>query len=112
MIIIVNGGGKIIMWSENASPTPGAGQTLVALTDDQAVTLRHLEDTPNGGLQYDAVNGITALPFAAPVLPDLSNIDNLDRTFRALGLMISNFTGKTPAQVKQAFTTAYNSISS
>ncbi len=42
--------------------------------------------------------------------PDFSNLDNLDKTFRALGLMIANFTGKTPVQVKQAFQSAYQSL--
>lgn len=48
------------------------------------------------------------LPLSVP--PDMSNIDNLPKAIRAIGLMIANFTGKTPAQVKAAFLTAYNSL--
>jgi len=52
------------------------------------------------------------LAFVPPVVPvvDISNIDNLPKYVRAIGLMIANFTGKTPAQVKAAFLAAYNSL--
>lgn len=41
---------------------------------------------------------------------DLSNLDNLDRILRAIGLMTGRWAGKTPAQIKANFLTAYQDV--
>lgn len=51
---------------------------------------------------------ITAAPPA--VLFDKANFDNLSKEIKALGLVVANFTGKTPAQTKAAFQIAFNSL--
>lgn len=58
-------------------------------------------------------NGVPTNPIPPPPPPppfDFSNLDNLDKTLKAMGLVIANFTGKTPAQTKAAFLTAYQSL--
>lgn len=47
-------------------------------------------------------------PPPAPI--DLSDLDNLEKTIKAIGLTIAALTGKTPAQVKAAFKTAWQSL--
>jgi len=55
--------------------------------------------------------GNTPLPADPPPAPiDLSNMDNLDKAFRAFGLLISQYTGKSPATVKADFKTIWESL--
>jgi hypothetical protein len=48
--------------------------------------------------------------FRAPRVIDFSDVDNLDKAFRALGRLIAQYTGKTPAQVRQDFMTIYRAL--
>ena len=109
MNIVTNSASLIVMSSDSGFPTPPAGGRLFTLTQDQAQTLTALSAQPNGGISFDGA-AFTTVPYVAPTPFDFSNIDNLDKTFRAIGLMIANFTGKTPAQVKQAYLNAWNAL--
>jgi hypothetical protein len=109
MNIIVDGGGRVVMWSETSIPTPGAGQTRVTLTDTFRDQFIVAIATPNGGINYDAVQGITVLPFV-PTVYDFSNIDNLDRVLRAIGLMCGRWNGKSVAVIKSDFLRAYQDV--
>lgn len=42
--------------------------------------------------------------------PDKSNIDNLDKVFKAIGLVIADLHGLTPSQVKALFKQKYDSL--
>jgi len=97
------------MESETASPTPPPGGTLYALTPAQRAAFLTLSAMPNGGITFDGAT-FSALPFIPPIPFDYSNFDNLDKSLKAIGLVIANFTGKTPAQVKAAFLIAYQSL--
>ena len=51
------------------------------------------------------------LAFLAPRPPvDHSDLDNLQKQLKALGLVVAAWGGKTPAQLKTAFKTAYDSL--
>lgn len=41
---------------------------------------------------------------------DLSNVDNIEKSLKALGLVMASWNGKTPAQLKTAFKTAWESL--
>lgn len=49
--------------------------------------------------------------FLAPKPPiDFSNTDNLEKGLKALGLVMAAWNGKTTAQLKSAFKTAWDSL--
>ncbi len=60
--------------------------------------------------EYVASGGQVDAADPLPLPTDYSNLDNLDKTLRAIGLLIAQYTGKTPAQVKQDFVAKYNSL--
>lgn len=107
--VATNSTGMIVMFSEGGSPTPPPGGNAFALTDVQYQTLKALDATPNGGITFDGTN-FAALPFVPPVQLDMSNINNLDKLTKAIGLTIASLTGHTPAEVVAAFKTAWNSL--
>jgi hypothetical protein len=109
MNIVTDATGLIVMMSETASPTPPAGGTLYALSAQQSAALVPLQAAPNGGIKFDGTT-FTVLPFVPPTAFDLSNIDNLDKVLRAIGLMTGRWASKTPAQIKADFLSAYQAI--
>lgn len=66
MNIILDAAGNVLMYSEDAKPDAGAGETLLTLTGEQADELRALTRTRNAGLRFSG-GRLTALP-AAPVV--------------------------------------------
>jgi hypothetical protein len=55
--------------------------------------------------------GNTPDPADPPPVPlDMSDIDNLEKVLRAIGLTIAQVSGRTPAQIKTIFTAAYQSL--
>jgi len=51
------------------------------------------------------------LAFLAPKPPiDFSDVDNVEKALKALGLVVAAWNGKTPAQLKAAFKTAWESL--
>lgn len=55
--------------------------------------------------------GNTPLPQDPDPSPiDFSNSDNLEKSLKALGLVVAAWSGKTPAQLRVAFKTAYASL--
>lgn len=99
----------IVMYSETGSPTPPAGGQFFALSDVDAATLRGLLAQPNGGVKYNG-STFTMQPFVPPTPFDFSNIDNLDKVLRALGLMAGRYANRTPAQIKADFLSAYQAL--
>lgn len=87
---------------------PQAGETVRDVADDFSREPMRWRWT---GADYEAV---------APTLPpDLSNVDNLERTLKALALVMRDYcnalkagtyTDKTVAQLKTDFATKYNSL--
>lgn len=56
-------------------------------------------------------NDPEVIAFLAPRPPiDFSNVDNVEKALKALGLVIAAWNGKTPAQLKDAFKTAWDSL--
>jgi hypothetical protein len=59
-------------------------------------------------------NGSPVDPNPPPPPPtltiDLSNTDNLDKVLRAICLMTGTWAGKTPAQIKAAFLSAWQAL--
>jgi hypothetical protein len=47
-------------------------------------------------------------PDPAPI--DFSDVDNVEKALKALGLVVAAWNGKTPAQLKAAFKTAWDSL--
>lgn len=45
-----------------------------------------------------------------PVI-DMSDVDQIEKAIKALGLVVATWSSKTPAQLKAAFKTAWNSLS-
>lgn len=71
------------------------------------------EPTCPGWLAYLAwvAAGNEPLPADPPPPPiDLSDVDNLERALKALGLVTATWTSHTPAQLKAAFKTAWDSL--
>ena len=55
--------------------------------------------------------GMPILPPDPPPPPtDQTDIDNLERAVKALGLVTATWAGKTPAQLKAAFRTAWGAL--
>jgi hypothetical protein len=99
--------GLIASFSETGSPTPEAGQAAATISAADANKINSAP--PNSVLTY--VNGaVVVTAGAAPVFPDFSTIDGLSKSDKALGLAIAALTGKTIAQVKSAYVTAWNSL--
>lgn len=108
MNIVTDAASKIVMIS-TGTPTPPTGGSVITLTKQQETDFNAMSAVPNGGITFDGV-AFSALPFVSPPAIDWSNVDNHSKAIRAIGLMIANFTGKTPAQVKAAFITAWNAL--
>lgn len=47
-------------------------------------------------------------PDPAPI--DFSDVDNVEKALKALGLVVAQWNGKTPAQLKTAFKAAWDSL--
>lgn len=97
------------MFSETGSPAPAIGSTLIHLTDTQVAAYDIVRNIANDGIIF---NGTTFTVIPHIVIPpiDLSNSDNLDRVLRAIALMAGRWAGKTPAQIKANFLTAYQDV--
>ena len=120
MNVCTDSSGKIVSASQDGSPTPPAGGSFYELTPAQLDTLRTLNETPNGGVLFDG-DVFAALPHVAPVPFDYSNLDNLDRVLKALGLLLRDYTNalqagtyttKTINQLKADFASKYNALGS
>lgn len=118
MNIATNNTGLIVMVSESAMPTPPAGGASFTLTNGQRTAFQALVGAPNGGITFDG-STFVALPFVPPPPFDYSNFDNLDKTLKAVGLVVRSYTNgllagtytnKTIAQVKADYLSAYNSL--
>jgi hypothetical protein len=116
--ICTNAAGLVVMVSDGL-PTPPAGGARHVLTAPQEAAMAALNSSPHDGLTF--VGGVfAARPYVPPPgPPDLSNIDNLDRAFRAMGLLLRDYTNalqagthtqKTIAQLKQDFAQKYNNL--
>lgn len=64
MKIVVDPAGKVLMWSDQGSPEPPAGCSLVDLTKAQENAFSVARQTPNGGLMF-ANGAASALPVEA-----------------------------------------------
>lgn len=54
---------------------------------------------------------LEVLAFNAPRPPiDFSNVDKVEKALKALGLVVAAWNSKTPAQLKAAFKTAWDSL--
>lgn len=66
------------------------------------------------GIGWDWNNGTPTDPTPPPAPPpppiDLSNADNLEKALKAVLLAAAGMTGKTPAQAKSAFLTAWQAL--
>ena len=118
MNIVTDSTGLIVMVSENASPAPPPGGSLFSLTNGQRAAYLSAALQPNGGVTFDG-NTFAILPFVAPVPFDYSNLDNADKTLKAVGLLLRDYangllagtyTNKTVAQLKADFLAKYNSL--
>lgn len=109
MNIATNAAGLIVMWSENGSPTPPADGALHTLTDAQRTALVELAKQPNSGITFDGKT-FAALPFVTPPVLDLSDADNLDKALKAILYAAGGMAGKTPAQTRAAFKTAWQAL--
>ena len=59
---------------------------------------------------FDTWDGAQVVKWVPPSPIDISNIDNLSRIMKALGLLVAQYAGKTPAQVKADFKTIFDSL--
>ena len=123
MIIGYDASGKVLLISGGddigVMPTTWNGIAVTAhvLTPEQAEVLRASPD--RGGLMFDGTS-LTVLPPVPPPPPiDLSNIDNLEKTLKALALVMRDYTNalqagthtqKTIAQLKSDFAAKYNGL--
>ena len=74
-------------------------------------TTRQPDDADHPGQEEVADNHPDLLAFLAPKPPiDFSNVDNAEKALKALGLVVAAWNGKTPAQLKAAFKTAWGSL--
>lgn len=62
MNIIVDASGNVLMYSENAKPTPPAGASLVTLDAPKAAALLNAQKVANDGLKFDGTNFTTVAP--------------------------------------------------
>jgi hypothetical protein len=109
MNIVTNASGLIVMVSENASPTPPDGGALYTLTNAQRMTLVAMAQQPNGGITFDGTT-FAALPLVPSPVIDLSEADNLDKVLKAILYAAGGMAGKTPAQTRAAFKTAWQAL--
>lgn len=109
MNIATNASGLIVMWSESGSPTPPNGGALYTLTNAQRIVLVDLYQQPNGGITFDGTT-FAALPFVAPPVVDLSDADTLEKALKAVLYAAGGMAGKTPAQTRAAFKTAWQAL--
>lgn len=107
MNIVVDATGLILMWSINAEPEPPEGGRLWNLTDEQRVALRSTVDL-GAGIEFDG-SAFTARPYTPPTV-DLSNPDTLGKALKAILLAAGAMSGKTVAQTRAAFTTAWKAL--
>lgn len=104
VIIYNNTVTNIVQWDGNTAWTPPARHSVV-----QSDVLCNIGWNWNDGVPIDP--NPPPPPIVIPPI-DLSNLDNLDQVLRAIGLMTGRWAGKTPAQIKSDFLTAYKDIRS
>ena len=109
MNIVTNASGQIVMVSESASPTPPDGGALYTLTNAQRTTLVALSQQPNGGITFDGET-FAALPFVPLPVVDLSDAETLEKAMKAILYAAGGMAGKTPAQSRAAFKTAWQAL--
>jgi hypothetical protein len=109
MNIATDSTGLIVMASDGGTPTPPPGGTLYTLTNAQKIVLVELAQQPNGGISFDGTT-FTALPFVAPPAIDPSNADHLEKALKAILYASGGMAGKTPAQSRSAFKTAWEAL--
>ncbi len=61
--------------------------------------------------KYVSEGGVLPPGYVLPPLPDKSNLDNLDRVIKAIGLVIAEVSGRTPAQIRTIFKDKYDTLS-
>lgn len=61
-------------------------------------------------LAWVAGGGIPQPDDPAPILPDLSDLNNIDKLIKAAVLAAAAMSGRTPAQARAAFLAAWNSL--
>lgn len=54
--------------------------------------------------------GTIAEAAQSPTPPDMADVDNLEKGLKALGLVMAQWAGKTPAQLKAAFKAAWETL--
>jgi hypothetical protein len=68
-------------------------------------------DAGNLDWQRFQAEGGQADPEDLPPAPiDFSDVDNVEKALKALGLVVAAWNGKTPAQLKAAFKTAWDQL--
>lgn len=92
--------GKIIEMQSDAT----AG-TLIANAVGEGISASDLLEEVITPIEYE-----TRMASQEPPPIDFSNIDNVEKALKALGLVMASWNGKTTAQLKTAFTTAWNSL--
>jgi len=74
-------------------------------------TSRQPDDADHPRLEEVADDHPDLVAFLAPQPPiDFSDVDNVEKGLRSLGLVMATWSAKTPAQLKTAFRTAWNSL--
>ena len=114
MILGTDSGGKVLLVGSGTDPSSmpiewnGIAITVSVLTPAQRTAFVALP-VERGGTTFD---GITFAPIPAVIPPpiDLSNVDNIEKALKALGLVCAAWNGKTPAQLKAAFKTAWDAL--
>ena len=81
----------------------------VGRRDDKATWRINFKDEATAQERDAAQAVIDAFdPVAADVPIDFSDADNMEKALKALGLVCAAWNGKTPAQLKSAFKTAWD----
>lgn len=106
-LIVRDSDGLVLMFGDGA-PTPPEGARLVTLTEQQEAEFAALSK-PNGGVTY-ASGAFAVLPYVTPAARDLSDADNLERALKAVLLAAAAMSGKTAAQARASFTTAWRAL--
>lgn len=107
--ICTNADGLIVMLSDGGSPTPPPGGSLFSLTNAQRIALVDLSQQPNSGITFDGTT-FAALTFVPPPAVDLSDADALEKALKAILYAAGGMAGKTPAQTRSAFKTAWQAL--
>jgi len=111
--------GKVWLASDSVpSDWNGMSLTVVNLTADQGQALKTIQNSDPASITFDG-SGFTFTPRVAAQPIDLSNVDNLEKTLKAMGLLMRDYcnslkagtyTTKTVADLKADFSAKYNSL--